>query len=874
MSPHGALHLYKTVYYTQISFSMPSTSLPAHDIKALTSRIIASLLRKMKLPSTFPRALVFSSHSRLALDVPDLEFAQGYSKVEKTLAHIRMKTTIGTLLRITIEWFQITAGVESPILESTDPLDYVHCPWIQALRSFLRITGTTLVIPSSWRPQPQRERDGCIMDKLKDRPYLNLAYVNAVRLHLQVLYLSDIVSHDGRHIVQVQTQDQWEETGRRTKLQWPIQPSPGKEAWKEWRGALTLLQDKRGKLREPLGKWHVQLDSEWRYHTSTNNTAITQHHEDKTTTTYKMTGGSVNKIYTKDSTTTQHARKGSPVPACTKENEVYVRGEITPPARAERLQDRTSTENWDTYFLRNKVCYRRENELHAQLEGEGETVYLVTDGGCSGTAGYYGWIIASTSHPLYGGTGRLDSDSSQLQSLRPESIAYLACTSFLLDYIGKHNTKIRARVQHHVDNMTLVRRMLSYNQQARPSQSEMLKPDIDVQLEIQANMDRMYTRHHTTIQTHHVKAHQDDRKRGPLTWEETLNVMADDIAETSSNKKKPPQCQLPSQTIALWDGKHQITTMHKKTLLIKWVERGTHSHRAYMKRKYKWSNQYDTVDWECLPKNKMGTGFRVFVASYCHQWLPLHEALHERKTIGTPKCPMCGTQDETHLHFLTCQHYHGNETRELMKRLENIMKKNKVDPILQHLALRGIKSSLAGKKQIDVTDIPEGYHALIHQQQALGWDHLLHARWAIRWSDWQRQHAETHDHAQSEPRKWIQQMITAQWEHAHQRWTQRARKLEGKQESLPGPELQDRVRALYLKKDQLPGRYQFLFRRTVEQMLEREVRRIREWLQDTERLVHRAIQQMQRRRRKRTGLEKWLRWERRKKQRRKATRGK
>ena len=91
LSPHGALHLYKTVYYTEINFSIPSTSLPTYDIKTLTSKIITSLLRKMKLPSTFPRALVYSLHSRLALDVTDIEFAQGYSKVEKTITHIPIK---------------------------------------------------------------------------------------------------------------------------------------------------------------------------------------------------------------------------------------------------------------------------------------------------------------------------------------------------------------------------------------------------------------------------------------------------------------------------------------------------------------------------------------------------------------------------------------------------------------------------------------------------------------------------------------------------------------------------------------------------------------------------------------------------------------
>ena len=137
----------------------------------------------------------------------------------------------------------------------------------------------------------------------------------------------------------------------------------------------------------------------------------------------------------------------------------------------------------------NTITYRKENELNTHLESKGNIVYLVTDGGCTQSSGYYGWIIASPSFPLHGGTGRLSADSSQLQSLRPESIAYLACTTFLLNYTKQHNTRIKAAVQHHVDNMTLVRRMLNYNLQAKPSQADMMKPDVDVQLEIQTNMD-------------------------------------------------------------------------------------------------------------------------------------------------------------------------------------------------------------------------------------------------------------------------------------------------------------------------------------------------------------------------------------------------
>ena len=228
---------------------------------------------------------------------------------------------------------------------------------------------------------------------------------------------------------------------------------------------------------------------------------------------------------------------------------------------------------------------------------------------------------------------------------------------------------------------------------------------------------------------------------------------------------------------------------------------------------------------------------------------------------------MCGTKRETHLHFLTCGHYHGIEVERMMKKITTIMEKNGVDPILQHIAVWGIRSALT-ESQTEMGDFPPGYRALIHQQQRIGWSHLLHARWAIRWHDWLQQYASTQGQAQVDQRKWVRQIISAQWDHAHQRWMRRAKKLEGRQDPEAGPELSERVAALYEKKQHLPRRYHFLFRRTQKDMLGRSIGRIREWMQDTERIVCRAMGQMRRKGRKRTGLEKWLRWERKKKHRR------
>ena len=92
------------------------------------------------------------------------------------------------------------------------------------------------------------------MDCFKDKTFLNLEIINAVRLHLRAQYISDLASQDGTHVLEITKQDQSLETGRTTKLPWPEQPDPGKEAWREWSGAISTIKNKRVKVNITLGK--------------------------------------------------------------------------------------------------------------------------------------------------------------------------------------------------------------------------------------------------------------------------------------------------------------------------------------------------------------------------------------------------------------------------------------------------------------------------------------------------------------------------------------------------------------------------------------------------------------------------------------------
>ena len=139
---------------------------------------------------------------------------------------------------------------------------------------------------------------------------------------------------------------------------------------------------------------------------------------------------------------------------------------------------------WKQVFIEQATRKTKHPELEMALQEEGKTVHIVTNGGASKTSGYYGWVIATQDKILYEGKGRLPCHSTQLQSLRPETTSYLAETTFLYDFVHKHNIHIFATISHHVDNNSLVSRMQRYNTGAKKDPGKMTLPDMDLQIQI------------------------------------------------------------------------------------------------------------------------------------------------------------------------------------------------------------------------------------------------------------------------------------------------------------------------------------------------------------------------------------------------------
>ena len=94
--------------------------------------------------------------------------------------------------------------------------------------------------------------------KVSSRHQLNkkeTTRINAVRLYLQVFFLSDITNSDGITINEAYLYPN-KSTTRKSTLKWPTQQLPGEKAWKSWRAYIRANHsDFYFTLHSPLGRW-------------------------------------------------------------------------------------------------------------------------------------------------------------------------------------------------------------------------------------------------------------------------------------------------------------------------------------------------------------------------------------------------------------------------------------------------------------------------------------------------------------------------------------------------------------------------------------------------------------------------------------------
>ena len=252
-----------------LEYSLMATSLSKQQCKAVMAPILQAILPTIHIAKTLPRVVCHGPTESLGLDIPDLWYVQGIQKIWAYMRHGDSSSITGQLLRSSVEQATLEVGLNQLLHHSYRR--FGHLLTRSHLASFWHfLDDSPLTMNIRVAPLlPQCDHDVVFMQQVGSSALSRgeVRSVNLCRQWLRVLYLSDIVTGDGRSI-QLEAWKGDAPQSVHANLGWPVIHRPSAAHWSVWRRylqSLCTLQPRT--LRQPLGNWNFPpLESQiWFY---------------------------------------------------------------------------------------------------------------------------------------------------------------------------------------------------------------------------------------------------------------------------------------------------------------------------------------------------------------------------------------------------------------------------------------------------------------------------------------------------------------------------------------------------------------------------------------------------------------------------------
>ena len=164
------------------------------------------------------------------------------------------------------------------------------------------------------------------------------------------------------------------------------------------------------------------------------------------------------------------------------------------------------------YFLQQLSQYTKFSKFLQLDLASADTIWIISDGGKDAEIGYYGWVIADSSHILCEGKGHTTGNKEQMDSLRAESSGMLHALTVMVNFL--RNGNCNAKIKLASDNLLLVKRTKLICEYTSRLPTQYTAPHMDIQCIIYS----LIVENIIDIEVIHVKGHQDTKKQGSLTW--------------------------------------------------------------------------------------------------------------------------------------------------------------------------------------------------------------------------------------------------------------------------------------------------------------------------------------------------------------------
>jgi hypothetical protein len=196
--------------------------------------------------------VAFDPHRYEGIAIRPLTIEQLIAQVQEVIKHLRCPGENHNMLRITFAWAQLGTGMGFALLVSPGKnVPHLECAWIQSIQTGLHSIEARI---KTYQPSVHKKRrigDTHIMDTIcssKQFTGPEISRINACRLFLKVIQLSDITSPNGREINKAYYQGDSHHLPNWPTIMYPREDKPDKTSWAVWRRGLNniyLRDDKR-----------------------------------------------------------------------------------------------------------------------------------------------------------------------------------------------------------------------------------------------------------------------------------------------------------------------------------------------------------------------------------------------------------------------------------------------------------------------------------------------------------------------------------------------------------------------------------------------------------------------------------------------------
>jgi hypothetical protein len=754
---------YQTVFMKKIMYPLIGHCCGYGDLQEIQKPVDRELLHLLGLNEHFPRAVL---HAPLKYGGLGSVTIHGQHVIEKLILlvhHMRENGQIRETMLSSMGTTQLECGSGQPFF--TLPADtwyqLVTSTWITHIWKECQPTGIDIKFHPEifWVPKPVRENDVCIMDVVSTMyEGEQLRRINMCRIKLQVTFISDIAAVDGtRILLGYYDGKRHQESGRRSRLNWPPVGELPQSWWQLWREFLIRWCGSALRLQKPLGRWFANAEMLTQCCFFLHGRRLIMQHKEacfefrpinsRARTRFEPRAYPFDEVHL--------LAEALVVDVTYKHKCIYVIAQsaqlVMPDIGAQApksLEDLFCHLPPELQRTIGSVTWPDHHALIDIIQSVQEgTLIGVSDGSARirDAKATHAWVIQAQNGSEIWGHGPVDGVTEARTIHRAElqgQTAILLMLSLIVQLAGIIGGKIAT----FCDNQAVVKKMQRGWSIWRYRNTKGADSDLQAQLR---NVLAELKGAEFTYATEWVQGHQDEK--GPAQSypkQVALNIRMDDETKTAYN--------LPGQWItqqfipvfkaegcAVYIGGQKITSNLQLNLRERWHEDEA---KAYLSRRHNFTPEmFETVSWQALRYSltKLSPHRRATAVKAIHRHLPTQEKLFTQGRVTLSSlCPRCLAEEESNAHVFCCTHLASvtqrkADWRELWKSLHQHRTATVIEQTWRYY-LQSLIAIPLGNSIIEGLPIAHGEVAVllqqaVEEQSAIGWEKLLLGIGSTKW---------------------------------------------------------------------------------------------------------------------------------------------